>query len=159
MSHSLSIPAPGPFRTCVDWAGLVSCIPSKTVHLQWPHPPMPTTPSGMRDKLNLIHPRGFPLGVTTLRPSSGPGETCSNPEDGGTWLILQPRVGGKATMQAALLLFSELSGPGMNLAGAHGLLIFSVPGCYTTFHLKNASTPHQRARLSSERNQELGEWR
>lgn len=53
--------------------------------------------------------------------------------------------------QGTSLLFPELSGPGLNLAGAHGLLIFSIPGCYTTFHLKNAFLPHQRARLSRER--------
>lgn len=55
----------------------------------------------------------------------------------GTWLIL-PTPG--LPLREAFLLFSELSGPGSNLAGAHGLLIFSVLGCIT-FHLKYVSSP------------------
>ena len=44
--------------------------------------------------------------------------------------------------------FSELFGPGLDLAGAHGLLIFSVPGCCTIFHLKNASSRLTKGRAS-----------
>ena len=53
-------------------------------------------------------------------------------------LLADPTAYGPP-LQGALLLFSKLPGPGSNLAGAHGLLIFSIPGCNTTFYLKNAS--------------------
>lgn len=70
------------WNLCVAWAGLASGTPSKMSRLQRPHPTMPTTPSGMQGKLNLIHPLGFSLGITTPRPPSGPGEACSDPEHG-----------------------------------------------------------------------------
>lgn len=77
MSHSLSIPASGPFRTCMDWAGLASRAPSKIFHHQWPHAPVPTT--------LLVHSWGFPLRITTLGPSSGPGEACFTLEMEAAW--------------------------------------------------------------------------
>lgn len=130
----------------VAWAGLAARAPSKVSHPQRPHTPMPTIPFGVRSKPYLIHWCGFPLRVTSTEPSSGPSEACSNPKHGSSlgyrvwaaWLI--PPAPGPPP-QGAFLLFSGLSGPGANLVGAHGLLIFSIPGYYTTLHLKNASSP------------------
>lgn len=144
---------------CVDWTGLASGASRKTFHLQWPHDPMPTTPSGIRSKPNRIYPCGFPLGSPLLDLPLASARLAP------TLKMEAPRMQGVGAagsdslgppLQGSSLLLPELSGPGLNLAGACGLLIFSVPACSTTFHLKNASLPHQRVRLSSERSSVSG---
>lgn len=87
------------------------------------------------DKLSLIPPWGFLLGDTTPGLSCDPGGLCSDPEGGGSLStgrgpLANPEARGAGRPpQRAFLFSSELSGPGANLAGAHGLLIFSIPGC------------------------------